>query len=119
MSGITLEDIANEEAQNIAAAAATEVDPGEYDQTVVDQNRRNEFLKKLITTETGPGPISEYIDHPMNFNKSKGLARILRGLSGFMGNSLKLAIIDIVIGGLEFSKGRATNGINSGDFSNY
>jgi hypothetical protein len=123
MPGITLDDIAKDgeiEAAAAAAEAIENIEQGEYDQDVVNQNRRNEILKKLLTTETGPGPLSDYIDHPMNFNKSKGLAKILRGISGFLGgNSLKLAIIDIVIGALEFSKERVNIGSSSGNNTNY
>lgn len=117
MSGITLDDIANDETMETLPVIEA---PGEYDQEIVNDNRRAELLKKLLTTETGPGPLTDYIDHPMNFNKSNGLAKILRGISGFLGgNSLRLAVLDIVMGVLEFSKEKGTNGISSGDISNY
>jgi hypothetical protein len=120
MPGITLDDIAKEGVQDAAMETLEVIDQGVYDQEVVEENRRNEIIKKILTTETGPGPLSDYTDHPMNFNKSKGLARILRGISGFLGgNSLRLAIIDIVVGALEFSKGSAKNGISSGDVNSY
>lgn len=64
-----------------------------------------EFLK----VETGEGPIELYIEHPLNFSKSKGLARIIRGLTGWFG-ALNLAIIDVVIGLLEFTKERKKAG---------
>lgn len=63
----------------------------------------NELFNKVLTAETGSGSIDDYLQHPMNFNQSKGLARILRGLTGIIGN-LSLAIIDIGLGILEFSK---------------
>ena len=53
--------------------------------------------------ETGDGPISQYMDHALNFNNSKAMARILRGVTGLIG-SLNLAIIDIGVGVLEFFK---------------
>jgi hypothetical protein len=52
-----------------------------------------EFLK----AKTGPGTIENYIDHPMNFNNSKPVAQVLRGLTG-MFMSLDYAVIDIVLG---------------------
>lgn len=60
-------------------------------------------IPDFLKAETGPGGIEEYIEHPLNFSSSKGLARMIRGLTGILG-SLNLAIIDIVIGGLEFMK---------------
>lgn len=59
----------------------------------------------FLRAETGSGSIEDYLDHPMNFNNSKAIARMLRGAEGLFG-SLRLAIIDIVLGGLEFAKER-------------
>jgi hypothetical protein len=67
------------------------------------EDKKSEFFNKIMTAETGTGSISDYIDHPMNFNKSQGLAQMLRGLTGIIGN-LNLAIIDVVFGALRFSK---------------
>lgn len=63
------------------------------------------FNLSILKSETGEGSIESYLDHPLNFQRSLSLARIIRGLSGIIGN-LNLAIIDIVIGLLEFFKGR-------------
>lgn len=60
-----------------------------------------EFLK----AKTGEGSIEQYIDHPLNMSKSQGLARVIRGFTGLLG-ALDLAIIDIIVGILEFSKER-------------
>lgn len=60
-------------------------------------------IPDFLKAETGEGTVEQYIEHPLNFSSSKGLARIIRGLTGMLG-SLNLAIIDIVIGGLEFMK---------------
>jgi hypothetical protein len=68
-----------------------------------EPSKLNGIFNKILTAETGEGSIGDYIEHPMNFNNSKGLARILRGLTGIIGN-LSLAIIDIGLGVLEFSK---------------
>lgn len=68
-----------------------------------------------LKTPTGDGSIEEYIDHPLNFLKSKGFAQVLRGATGFFGN-LKLAVLDIALGMLQFFKERkAGNNANAGD----
>lgn len=63
-----------------------------------------EFLK----AKTGEGSIESYLDHPLNFVKSKALAQIIRGLTGMFG-ALNYAIIDIVMGSLNFVKGKGAN----------
>ena len=56
-------------------------------------------IADLFRVETGAGDISDYIDLPMNFDHSEGLAQILRGASGFIGaNFLRSAILDLVVG---------------------
>jgi hypothetical protein len=60
----------------------------------------------LFKAETGEGRIEDYLEHPLNFNNSKPMARVIRGLTGMFDN-LNLAIIDIVIGGLEYVKSRS------------
>jgi hypothetical protein len=63
----------------------------------------------FLRAETGDGSIEDYLDHPMNFNKSSSVARMLRGATGLFG-SLRLAVIDIVLGAFEFAKeGKAVN----------
>lgn len=57
----------------------------------------------MLKTPTGEGSVGDYLEHPMNFNNSKGMARVLRGLTGMFG-SLDLAIVDIVIGALDLLK---------------
>lgn len=54
----------------------------------------------FLLSSTGPGPIENYLDHPFNSHSSKGTARILRGLTGMMGN-LDYAIVDILMGSVE------------------
>jgi hypothetical protein len=63
---------------------------------------RESQLKKILSAPTGSGSIEEYVDHPLNFNSSKGIAKVIRGLTGILGN-LNLAVVDIVLGGLEVS----------------
>jgi len=48
---------------------------------------------------------SKYLNHPVNFNKSGGLAQALRGIDGLVGNT-KLAVMDVVIGIVRFLKER-------------
>lgn len=72
------------------------------------------FNLEWLKTPTGDGAIEEYIEHPLNFFKSKGFAQILRGATGFFGN-LKLAVIDIVLGILQFAKERKAG--NNGNVS--
>lgn len=61
----------------------------------------------ILKAKTGEGAIEDYIQHPLNFNNSHGLARIIRGFTGILG-ALDLAIIDIGVGVLEFFKDRRT-----------
>lgn len=69
---------------------------------IVEEGGRG-FDFSFLMTETGEGSIEDYVDHPMNFNGSKSVARILRGATGFFG-SLRLAILDIILGVLEYAK---------------
>jgi hypothetical protein len=57
----------------------------------------------ILKAKTGEGSVYEYINHPLNFNESLGLARVLRGLTGMLG-TVDFAIADIVIGALDFLK---------------
>jgi len=61
-----------------------------------------------LKTKTGEGPISSYIDHPLNFNNSDAMAHIIRGATGFF-DSLDLAIIDIAVGIFKMTNGRKKN----------
>lgn len=63
------------------------------------------IIEKLFQP-TGPGPLEQYQEHVLNFNKSVALARVLRGLTGILNSDLNLAIIDIGIGLLEMFKGK-------------
>lgn len=57
----------------------------------------------FLQAKTGEGSIEDYIDHPMNVGRSKGLAQLIRGFTGLFG-ALDLAIIDIVVGLMQFTK---------------
>lgn len=65
-------------------------------------------LPEFLKAKTGAGAIENYIEHPLNFGKSKALAQIIRGLTGMWG-ALDYAIIDIVMGALNFAKGKGAN----------
>jgi len=52
---------------------------------------------RWLKTPTGPGGLEEYVDHPLNPGQSRGLAQVLRGVTGFT-EDLGLAVLDIVIG---------------------
>jgi hypothetical protein len=57
----------------------------------------------FLKCETGSGSVEDYKEHALNFDGSMAMARILRGLSGFLGN-LNYALADIVVGILEYAK---------------
>lgn len=57
----------------------------------------------FILSETGPGPIENYVDHPLNFKGSRGVAQIIRGATGMAG-TLNYAIIDIGLGLVQVTK---------------
>jgi hypothetical protein len=54
----------------------------------------------FLLAPTGDGPVEDYIDHPMNIKGSRGSARILRRLTGMLGQ-LNDAIVDIALGSIE------------------
>ena len=56
-----------------------------------------------LKAKTGPGTIESYIDHPLNASRSRGVAQILRGVTGLAGD-LDLAVIDIGLGLVEVIK---------------
>jgi hypothetical protein len=62
--------------------------------------------------QTGQGDLSEYKNHPLNWNQSKPVARIIRGFTGLLGE-LNFAVVDILIGFFEMTskkKGLSTDG---------
>lgn len=67
-------------------------------------------LEKL-KAQTGQGDLTEYKNHPLNWNQSKPVARIIRGFTGLLGE-LNFAVVDILIGFFELSskKGTKENG---------
>lgn len=75
-------------------------------------------VRDFVLTETGEGEYrsEEYMEHPLNFNRSAGVAQMLRGLTGFVGGSLRLAVLDVVFG---FMRWRQENQKGAGDGGNY
>jgi hypothetical protein len=62
-------------------------------------------IPPFLKAQTGPGEIEDYMTHPLNFSKSMGLAQMIRGITGIVGE-LRYAVLDIVMGFLQFSKER-------------
>jgi hypothetical protein len=114
MSGLTIDEQVELEVGAPKKLASFEtMDAPEIEE---QPSKSSEMFGRIMTAETGEGSIGDYLDHPMNFNNSLGLAQMLRGFTGIVGN-LKLAIIDVIIGALRFSrekKGVINNGISSG-----
>lgn len=77
----------------------------EFTSGEVEEPQRRGIDLSFLRAETGEGSIEEYMDHPMNPNRSRALAQLLRGFTGLFG-SLRLAIIDIALGALNFAKER-------------
>jgi hypothetical protein len=63
------------------------------------------LFARLFKAETGPGDVEAYLDHPLNFDKSLGLAQVIRGATGLFGE-LKLAVIDVAFGLLNWFRRR-------------
>jgi len=58
-----------------------------------------------LKTPTGEGAIEDRLDHPLNPQRSHGVAQILRGVEGFT-DTLRLAVLDIGLGAAEMMKER-------------
>lgn len=81
----------------------------------VEPEVKKGFDLSFLKAPTGSGSVSEYVDHALNFNNSMGMARVLRGVTGLMGD-LNLAIVDIVVGALDVLK--TSKGANKNDIRN-
>jgi len=53
--------------------------------------------RRILEADSSPKPISEYMNHPLNFDNSVSTGRIIKGLEGIVGN-LDKAIVDVAIG---------------------
>lgn len=60
----------------------------------------------FLMKPTGAGSIESYLDHPLNFKHSRGLAQMIRGATGMFGEGLNSAIVDIGFGGMAFMQER-------------
>jgi len=69
-------------------------------------------------TPTGPGPIRDYTEHPANWNRSPAVARLLRGITGFLGAS-DFAILDILVGLLELWQSRRPQASHPDEFGDF
>jgi hypothetical protein len=61
---------------------------------------RPSWWDRLITAETGEGPLSSYRNHTINFTGDDGGARLARGMTGLFDN-LNLAVVDLVVGAVQ------------------
>lgn len=96
------------EAMNDEAREAAEIDE-EYIEAPEEPGVRIAIPDlSFLAAHTGAGTIEEYVDHPLNFDRTKSTARILRGLTGICGE-LNYALIDIGLGVIEKIKERGHN----------
>jgi hypothetical protein len=88
--------------KTIAEAALVDPLEGEDDPAGIPapEPARPSWWDRLITAETGEGPISSYRNHPINFTGDDGGARLARGLTGLFEN-LNLAVVDLVVGAVQ------------------
>lgn len=89
-----------------AAAAEDQLEEEILEEPIPPQGYRVSDLlpdMSFLLAPTGEGSIEDYVDHPMNPNESRGVARILRGATGMLGQ-LNYAIIDIALGTIEVMK---------------
>jgi hypothetical protein len=102
MSGITIED---ELGAGEMPHGGQSDDSVPMDDSPVDRGR---FDFSFLKAQTGEGSIESYLQSPLNFNESRAVARILRGLQGMVGN-MDYAIVDISVGILDYMRGRRGN----------
>jgi hypothetical protein len=67
------------------------------------------FWKKILKAKSPGKPVAEYREHPANFDRSDGLAQVLRGAEGILG-SLDLAILDVLVGGARWIREKGGSG---------
>lgn len=65
-------------------------------------------IMTILKRKTGAGDVEDYLSHPLNYNGSMPLARILRGVTGLLG-ATDVAIADIMIGLLQLLTQRSWN----------
>lgn len=82
---------------------AETINPEDIVHEAIPVERQSFQIPEWLKAPTGEGKIEDYIDHPMNFNNSKPVAQVLRGLTG-MFNNLNYAAIDVVLGIMKMKK---------------
>ena len=76
------------------------------EQPVQEEPRGLGFDFSFLLKPTGAGPIENYLDHPLNAKRSRGLAQALRGATGLFGEGLRAALADILFGSMEYMRER-------------
>ena len=95
---MSLENEALGAAETVEGIAGT-ADGERHGESISDFLPDFSFLK----SKTGDGSIEDYITHPLNIKENRGVAQILRGITGIAGE-LDYAIIDIALGTIEIIK---------------
>ena len=72
-------------------------------------------IVNLFRVETGREPLEVYQTSPLCFDGSRAMAKIVRGVSGFLAHYdfadiTRSALLDIIFGGLEWAKEKSVNG---------
>lgn len=111
MSNTTsLEDLAmNEEMETIP-------NPQEEMEVPVSSPGVGEIVGQIIEklkTPTGDGDISDYEQHVFNPKGSRGMAQMLRGITGIFG-SLNFAIVDIILGFTQLQSEKGKSNVHHG-----
>lgn len=90
------------QAENMEQMIDEEISPADFSEPAAPKSRISDMMPdfSVLLSPTGPGPIENYIDHPLNLHGSSGSARMIRGFTGIAGN-LDYAIIDITLGAIE------------------
>jgi len=73
------------------------------------------FDFSFLLKPTGPGDVEDYLQHPLNAKRSKGLAQALRGATGLFGDGLRAALADMFFGGMEYMRERRVEASNVAD----
>lgn len=103
------DEILSEEVQQQAAESVT----FERQQTISGLINFDK-LKSIFLTEASPEPIEKFQDSPLCFDKSEGLAQMLKALAGWLGaNMFNLAIIHFIVGLMKWTR-RFKEGVKNG-----
>ena len=64
----------------------------------------------ILKTPTGSGSVESYLEHPLNVPRSSGIAQVVRGVTGFLGDTT-YAVVDILFGLLRFAWERRSKNV--------